>query len=42
MSVVRLFFGVVFISSEFTDIYFLLKIILYCCSYPHQRCFPKN
>ena len=42
MSVVRLFFGAVFILSEFTDIYFEVKAELYFYFYAFGDVFRRN
>ena len=42
MFAVRLFFGAVFISSEFTDIYFEVKAKLYLDFYASRDVFRRN
>ena len=42
MSAVRLFFGAVFILSEFTDIYFEVKTVLYFDFYAFGDVFRRN
>ena len=42
MSAVRLFFGAVFILSEFTDIYFEVKAVLYFDFYAFGDVFRGN
>ena len=42
MSAVRLFFGVVFISAEFTDIYFKVKTVLCFNFYAFGDVFRRN
>ena len=42
MSAVRLFFGAVFILSEFTDIYFEVKTVLYFDFYAFGDVFRGN
>ena len=42
MSAVRLFFGAVFISAEFTDIYFEVKAVLCLDFYAFRDVFRRN
>ena len=42
MSAVRLFFGAVFISAEFADIYFEVKAVLYLDFYAFRDVFRRN
>ncbi len=42
MSAVRLFFGAVFISAEFTDIYFEVKAVLCLDFYASRDVFRRN